>query len=323
MEPFTPMLARTVDSLPTGEHLRYEPKWDGFRATAGTGPVEMYSRNGRRLHTRFPEIAEALRAQMPAGVVLDGEIVRWSEDGRLDFGALLHRNGVSSRRARDLARTEPCHYIVFDLLALAGRDLAHRSLERRRSELEHLMGLVAQPSPLTLGWQTDNPDVARQWWEEMPSVGVEGVMIKDAGRPYRPGRRDWRKFKHWASTDAIVGGTVGAPDRPRALILGRVDPETGDLRIAGRTLELSDEQSGELGPLLTKADRGDHPWPRTLPPTWGTTERQRYTQVVPDTVVEVMPDTASVSGRWRHMVRYVRPRSDLGPQDVPTGLDTD
>ncbi|WP_017613406.1 ATP-dependent DNA ligase [Nocardiopsis salina] len=323
MEPIEPMLARTVEHLPTGERLLYEPKWDGFRAVAGTGPVEMYSRNGRRLHTRFPEVAEALREQLPTGVVLDGEIIRWSDDGRLDFGALLRRNGVSSRRARQLARSEPCHYVVFDLLALAGRSLTHRSLEHRRAELERLMELVAQPSPLTLGWQTGNPDVALQWWREMPAVGVEGVMVKDGGRSYRPGRRDWRKYKHRVTTEAIVGGTVGEPDRPRALILGRTDPETGELHIAGRTLDLTDDQAHELGPFLTKADRGDHPWPKTLPPSWGQTERQRYVQVVPETVVEICPDTATLAGRWRHLAEYVRPRTDLRPRDVPAGLEVD
>ncbi|PWV44580.1 ATP-dependent DNA ligase [Nocardiopsis sp. L17-MgMaSL7] len=315
------MLATAVDQLPTGPGLLYEPKWDGFRCLAQTGPVRMSSKRDRPLHPRFPELVEVLDHQLPEGVLLDGEIIRWADDGRLDFGALLRRNGASTRRARALARAEPCHLVVFDLLRVGGRDLMGRALSHRRSELEHLLALVEQPSLLTLGWQSDNPEVALQWWEEMPAVGVEGVMIKDGRRSYRPGTRGWRKYKHRVTTEAIVGGVVGHARAPRALILGRVDSVTGELRVAGRTTDLSPQESEELAGHLVKTD--DHPWPRTLAATWGDSSRQHYTQVVPEVVVEVSPDSAEVAGRWRHVVRYVRTRTDLRPGDVPQDLDAE
>ncbi|QVJ03079.1 ATP-dependent DNA ligase [Nocardiopsis eucommiae] len=314
------MLATAVDALPTGESLLYEPKWDGFRCLAETGPVRMSSKSDKPLNQKFPEIADALAA-LPEGLLLDGEIIRWAEDGRLDFQALLRRNSASVRRARALSRSEPCHLVVFDLLRVGGRDLMGRALSHRRGELERLMGLVEQPSPLTLGWQTDNPEVAMQWWEDMPAVGVEGVMIKDGRRSYRPGSRGWRKWKHRVTTEAIVGGVVGHARAPRALILGRVDSVTGELRVAGRTTDLSPEQSEELAPHMVKTD--DHPWPRTLAATWGSEGRQHYTQVEPHVVVEVSPDSAEVAGRWRHVVRYVRVRPDLTPEDVPKDLGTE
>ncbi len=30
--PIDPMLAKLTSELPTGDDLRYEPKWDGFRS---------------------------------------------------------------------------------------------------------------------------------------------------------------------------------------------------------------------------------------------------------------------------------------------------
>ena len=59
-----PMLASAVDHLPTGESLLYEPKWDGFRCLAETGPVRLTSKQGRLLSQRFPEIVDALAAQL-------------------------------------------------------------------------------------------------------------------------------------------------------------------------------------------------------------------------------------------------------------------
>ncbi|RCV49231.1 ATP-dependent DNA ligase [Marinitenerispora sediminis] len=315
------MLARTVDHLPVGEQLVYEPKWDGFRAIAdhGDGRVTLTSRSGKRLDLRFPEVADAVREQIPPQTVLDGELVRWSGD-RLDFEALQRRNRASTRTARALARREPCHYIVFDLLRLEGADLARRSLERRREALERLFDGVEQPSPLTLGWQTADPETARDWYDTLPEVGVEGLVVKDARRSYRPGRRDWEKYKHHLTTEAIVAGTIGPPDQPRELLLGRYDSRTGDLRVAGHTTELAPEQRDALGELLRRAE-GDHPWPRRLAPRWGGKDPIVYVQVEPEVVVEVRVDPASTAERWRHVVRYLRPRTELRAQDVPRDLD--
>ncbi|GAB3710964.1 ATP-dependent DNA ligase [Nocardiopsis nanhaiensis] len=123
----------------------YEPKWDGFRCTARDGPVLMHSKARRPLHKRWPAIASGLGEQLPDGVPVDGGIIRWSEEGRLGFGALLRRNSAAPSRVRALARSEPCHYVVFDLLRVGDRDIAHRALSHRRRELEHLMARVVQP----------------------------------------------------------------------------------------------------------------------------------------------------------------------------------
>ncbi|WP_158293060.1 MULTISPECIES: hypothetical protein [Kribbella] len=37
----------------------------------------------------------------------------------------------------------------------------------------------------------------------------------------------------------------------------------------------------------------------------------------PTVVVEVLADAAMQAGQWRHGLRYVRPRADLLPEDVP------
>ncbi|WP_017556086.1 ATP-dependent DNA ligase [Nocardiopsis baichengensis] len=314
------MLARTVQSLPEGPHLVYEPKWDGFRALASTGPVRLHSRRGRRLDTRWPEVAAALDAQMPDGLLLDGEIVRWA-DGRLDFAALQRRNRASSRSARRLAAEEPCHLVVFDLLHEGGTDLTRRALRHRRARLERLFGGVDDPH-LVLGWQTGDPATAREWFDGLADAGIEGLVAKDDRRSYRPGRRGWDKYKRVTTTEAVVGGVVGRPDRPWALILGRRDPGSGALRPVGRTHDLDEAQREGLDGLLSKAG-DDHPWPRTLGPAWGRETRQPYTRVEPDLVVEVEPDASVAGGKWRHLVRYLRPRPDLSPGEVPEGLAID
>ncbi|MBV2363360.1 ATP-dependent DNA ligase [Streptomonospora nanhaiensis] len=315
------MLARTVSRLPEGPRWRYEPKWDGYRAIAERGAERtlLTSRAGNSFTATFPEVAAAVHEALPPGTAVDGEIVRWSPEGRLDFDAVQRRGRSGPAAARRLARTEPCHYVVFDLLREKGADVAARPLDERRGRLAALFREAAQPV-LMLGWHTASLEVARQWYEEMPAVGVEGLVVKDGRAPYRPGRREWQKYKRRVTTEAVVGGVTGSPEHPGQLVLGRRDSATGELRIVGRTAELSRTERAAVAPLLRAAE-GDHPWPAVLPASWGSHRSREYTRVVPEAVVEVAPDTAVSAGRWRHVVRYVRPRPDLDAADVPADLD--
>src|SRR3978361_1538684 len=90
MPPIKPMLAKAVDTIPTG--MRYEPKWDGFRCIVfrDGDEIELGSRNTKPLNRYFPELVEALRSSLPDRCVVDGEIVI-AGDGGLDFEALQQR----------------------------------------------------------------------------------------------------------------------------------------------------------------------------------------------------------------------------------------
>lgn len=76
----------------------------------------------------FPEIVAALAARVPAGTVLDGELVVY-RDGRLSFAALQRRiHPSSAHHAARLVNTgtpwsgvlAPAVLVVFDVLTLAG-----------------------------------------------------------------------------------------------------------------------------------------------------------------------------------------------------------
>src|SRR6185437_5504650 len=91
--PVAPMLAKPVDGIPDGDYV-FEPKWDGFRSIVfRDGPeVEIGSRNERPMTRYFPELAEAVLAELPPRSVIDGEVVVPNfATGRLDFEALQLR----------------------------------------------------------------------------------------------------------------------------------------------------------------------------------------------------------------------------------------
>ena len=80
------------------------------------------SRDLRPLDRYFPEIHEAAIGQLPAGSVIDGEIVIARGDA-LDFDALQMRLHPAASRVARLSKEIPAAFVGFDLLAAGGRDL--------------------------------------------------------------------------------------------------------------------------------------------------------------------------------------------------------
>src|SRR5919112_4180805 len=146
LPPVKPMLAKAVTKVPTAEDLYYEPKWDGFRCIVfGDGDeVELGSRNEKPLTRYFPEVVEAVKANLPERCVVDGEIVIAGGKG-LDFEALLQRIHPADSRVRMLAESTPAGFIAFDLLALGDDDLTSRPQQERRALLEKALAKAKPP----------------------------------------------------------------------------------------------------------------------------------------------------------------------------------
>ena len=306
------MLACAAERLPEGRALRggvvYEPKWDGYRALVFVTKtaVRIQSRRGADLTGAFPDIAAAAHRQLPAGIVLDGELVVWGRDG-LDFGALHQRMTATKIRAAELAVAAPATLMVFDVLAVDDLDVRPRPLAGRRMLLEALMADVRPPLQLTP--QTADLATAHQWLKDyaLAPVGVEGVVAKGRGDAYLADHRGWVKVKIRDTADALVGAVVGPLEHPRRLVLGRfVD---GDLRIVGFTGDLRPAQQDEVAAVLVRA--AEHPWPTELSLVWGSRERTPIVRVEPLVTVEVLADLAVDGGRWRHATRFLRTRPDL------------
>ncbi|MGR6318917.1 ATP-dependent DNA ligase [Micromonospora soli] len=323
--PVAPMLAAPVDVVPEGPGLVHEPKWDGWRAIAfrETDGVYLQSRAGRNLTTYFPDITRAIRAAIPPGVVLDGELIVW-ERGRTNF-AQLQRRVTAGRALLRLARECPAHYVLFDLLSdVGGMVILDLPLSERRARLEQL--LADAPAQLTLTPQTADMRQVSDWLVNWTvAAGIEGVVSKRLGGRYEPGRRGWSKFRTRIVTEAVVGGVTGSIRSPETVLLGRFD-RRGQLRYTGRSHPLTTNQSVDLASLLLlprmpRPGTVAHPWSQPLPASWsGQLDRPeplRYVQVEPTVVAEIDADVAFEHQRWRHRVRYARARTDMSVYDVP------
>ena len=329
MPHLAPMLAKAVEQIPTGE-LGYEPKWDGFRAIVfrDRDEVEIGSRNARPMTRYFPEVVAALRSELPARCVIDGEIVVPDPShARLDFEALQQRIHPADSRVRLLAERTPAHYVAFDLLALGDRDLAAAPFRERRDALERALADARPPIHLTPA--TLDPAVARGWFERFEGAGLDGIVAKPLEGTYQPGKRVMFKVKHVRTADCVVGGYRAHradADAVGSLLLGLYD-DGGRLVNVGVVGAFAAERRrallAELQPLVTSFD--GHPWdwatietetrtPRSAESSrWSAGKDLTFVPLRPERVVEVRYDHMEGS-RFRHTTQFVRWRPDRDPR---------
>ncbi|MGH9255740.1 MAG: ATP-dependent DNA ligase [Vicinamibacterales bacterium] len=326
--PIDPMLAKLVDTLPTGDGFIFEPKWDGFRAIVFRTEDDVFiqSRDLRPLDRYFPELHEALIGRLPAGSVVDGEIVIATPHG-LDFDALQLRLHPAASRVATLAVASPASFVAFDLLALDGQSLIDAPQHQRRDRLERLLARVTPPVYLTP--MTRDRRVAAEWLKRFEGAGLDGVVAKPADAPYAPGKRTMFKIKHARTADCVVAGFrwhKGGRDSIGSLLLGLYDDRdalhhvgvTSSFTMAARKALVT-----ELEPLRHNA-LAAHPWRswaeaegsgQRMPggqSRWSAGKDLSWEPLRVERVCEVKYDHLQ-RDRFRHAATFLRWRPDRSP----------
>jgi len=221
------MKARLVNDPPTAGDWSYELKFDGFRACAvkdGT-KVNLISRNGNELRSRFPEIGEGLKHFPAAECVIDGEIVALDEAGRSSFQLL---QGVEMGD-----EPPPICFYVFDLMQLNGKSLLQLPLTVRKELLAKICGAVSDP----IRYSGEIGRDAKPLLPEIQRRGLEGLIGKLRDSTYEPGRRSgaWIKIKVLNEQEFVIGGYT-PPEGSRkyfgAILVGYY--KNGKLLFAGK-----------------------------------------------------------------------------------------
>ncbi|MDQ3344621.1 MAG: ATP-dependent DNA ligase [Actinomycetota bacterium] len=320
MPPLKPMLAKSVPDVPEGTYL-FEPKWDGFRCIVfrDGDEVELGSRNEKPLTRYFPEVVEAVKTQLPARCVVDGEIVIAAGKG-LDFEALLQRIHPAASRVATLSQTTPASFVAFDLLALDDESLMKQPQSSRRARLEQALATSAPPVHLTPA--TTDAALARDWFTLFEGAGLDGVMAKPTHGIYTPDKRTMLKIKHARTADCVVGAFRWHKSGPvvGSLVLGLQD-DAGGLQHVGVAaafpMARRKELVEELEPYLL-ADGEPHPWlgeasseraPGGEPSRWNRAKDMSFVPLRPELVVEVAYDHME-GARFRHTAQFRSWRPD-------------
>lgn len=302
-----PMLAVPGSLADVRDGFAHEFKWDGVRVLlhADDGRLTLRSRTGGDVTGRYPELHGLAAPFAGRTALLDGEVVAFDAAGRPSFAALQARMHLADpARAAAAARHNRVAVMLFDLLHLDGDDLLEVPYEARRDRLLSL-GLRG-PS-----WQVPPAaDDLRQALDVAAAQGLEGVVAKRLGSPYRPGARsrDWRKLKLTRRQEMLVGGW--RPEQQTgagigSLLVGYLDDH--GLRYAGGVGSgLTSREVAALRDALTPTDHS--PFVDPVP------HRDAHF-ALPTVVVEVRFGEWTPDGRLRHPV-YLGRRSDVDPATV-------
>ena len=265
MPPVSPMLAKPVPQIPEGP-LDFEPKWDGFRSIIfrDGDEVEIGSRNEKPMTRYFPEVVEAVRAQLPRAVRGRRRDRRRRRIGdRLDFEALQQRIHPAASRVKLLAGETPAQLRRVRpagpgrrgpdraaVRASAGRALEEALADAQAADPPH----AARPATTA---------VAQEWFEQFEGAGLDGVIAKPLDGTYQPDKRvdvqDQARAHRRLRRRRLPRAQDAAPDAIGSLLLGLYDDD-GRARVSvgvigafpmARRKELFEE----LQPLVTDVRR--------------------------------------------------------------------
>lgn len=216
-----PMLLTDVPDIPLGDDWLYEAKYDGYRCILvwykGKNIPELKSRNGNVLNEKFPEIirfCKSIYAEIEPylPLIFDGEIVYLINHFQSKFSFVQKRGKMTNQKnIESNAKTFPCHYIVFDLLKLKGKDKGNSRLTTRKQLLSDLFERLNLLDTVQYNDSKrlqaidvfENPHLL---WQKVTSHNGEGIIAKKRSSKWLENTRtkSWQKIKNWKHVNVIL-----------------------------------------------------------------------------------------------------------------------
>jgi ATP-dependent DNA ligase len=247
--------------------------------------------------------------------------------GSLDFEVLQQRIHPAASRVSKLAAETPASFVAFDLLGAGRTDLRRRPLDERFGRLREALGagttartmkaILTPRTRVLLTPQTEDPDEATRWFDELEPAGLDGVIAKRADLRYQPGKRAMVKVKHQRTLEAVVGGyrIHKSGQGVGSLLLGLYDAD-GTLHHVGASGAFSARDRLAIQERLRPLEGGAGFSGGVVlggPSRWRATEKE-WIPLDPVLVCEVAYDHFQ-GMRLRHLAQFVRWRTDVDPGD--------
>ena len=192
--------AKSADEIITrmGE-CALEPKVDGFRVQAHKDgdKVRLFSRNLEETTAMYPDVADAVRAQVNARqAIIEGEAIAYDPD----TGDFLPFQETSQRKRKhgieEMKQALPLKLLAFDVLWVDGQDVTGVPYKERH---ERLGALIREGNGIQLIEQifVSEPKQVDEFFMAKIEAGLEGIMAKRPDSTYQAGARNfnWMKFK--------------------------------------------------------------------------------------------------------------------------------
>lgn len=195
-----PMLLTATTDLPEGEDWIYEIKYDGFRAVLEVTEegIKLWSRNGKDLGDRFPEISEIDIPKKLIPFSLDGELTILNTSYQSNFQALQTRGRMRKQtRIEEAAKTRPATFIAFDAIHKPSLPLT-----KRKKETTKIVTTIGHPHIQEAQTFKRLQDI--QTPAELHLA--EGIVAKREKSTYQQGERgqQWLKWKQWRTVSGFL-----------------------------------------------------------------------------------------------------------------------
>ncbi len=251
-QPVRPMLASTapdidaaLEKVGAGVQVSIDIKLDGIRIQAHKDGevVRLYTRSLDDITDRLPEVVDTVRGCRADRLILDGEAIALTPDGRpRPFQETASR--TASRLDISAPLTTSVTAFFFDCILVDDEDLLDLPLADR---LRRLDGVAPSPSVVPR-LVTSDVEAARAFFAAAVDSGQEGVVVKALDAVYDAGRRGagWVKVKPRHTLDLVVLAVEWGSGRRRGTLsnihLGARDPDTGGFVMLGKTFKgMTDE----------------------------------------------------------------------------------
>ncbi len=301
------MLATLTDEPFSRDGWLFEPKFDGERCMVfrREDEVELFSRNEKPLHEKYPELTAPLKAAAPGPFILDGEIVAF--EGEVTSFAKLQGRMQVGRPSAELRRRIPVFLYVFDLLYIDGYDIREVPLGYRKALLRTA---IEFRDPVRYAEHRETEGEA--FYDEACRRRWEGILAKNGESAYVSGRsREWLKFKCVCEQEFVIGGYTdpqGQREEFGALLVGYYDGVR--LRYAGKVGTGYDTAIlRNLGRQLRKLETSSCPFKADGLPRAGVH------WVRPELVAQIGFTEWTAAGKLRHP-RFLGLREDKPPREV-------
>ncbi len=313
--PLEPMLATPATSAQEawdelGPEVVVDAKYDGARIQVHRrgAEISVFTRSLREITGAVPEVVRLVAGLDCETVILDGETLAITDDGRpRPFQDTMSGFGAAGRESDDGGVLRP---YFFDCLHLDGADLIDEPLVSRLHALEAVAAGLRIPSATASSAR--EIDVV---FDRSVADGHEGVMVKSPAGVYAAGRRgrSWQKIKPVHTFDLVVLAAEWGSGRRRGWLsnihLGARDPAGGPPIMVGKTFK------GMTDELLA--------WQTATFPQYETSRDDYTVYLRPQLVVEIAVDGVQRSTRYPgglalRFARVVRYRADKTPEQADT-----
>jgi len=236
LEFVSPMLVEQEKKVPSKSKYFFEIKWDGIRTIVivKDDEIKIYSKSGRDLSAKFPELLKDRKKILISNGIFDGEIVCIDQEGRPEFSKVISRMHSSGEASIGKAsKSNPVFCYLFDIINMDGKDVTAEPLEKRK---EWLDSIIKANGHFRISELLEDGEAL---FQASRAMNLEGIMAKRKGSKYYIDQRSdqWLKIKFRNEADCfILGYTKGQGDRSAlfgSMHLGQYD-DVGNLIYKGR-----------------------------------------------------------------------------------------